>query len=141
MERERAEISEAERDVLAALWDGGPATVREVQERLGTTRWSRSTVITLLQRLEKKGYVVSDRGGFAFVFRAIVSREELVERRMEKLADDLYEGQAAPLLLAFARRRRFTAEEIAEFRALIDELDERGGESERTPRKPKGGPP
>ena len=41
-------------------------------------KWTRSTVITLLQRLEKKGYVESDKSQYAFVFRALVSREDVI---------------------------------------------------------------
>jgi len=120
----RPPVSDAEREVLHVLWEHGPGTVRDVQRRLaqGSAAWTRSTVITLLQRLEKKGYVASDRSGFAFVFRALVTRDELVHQRVAELADELYDGQAAPLMLAFAQRQRFTPQELAELRKLIDEL-------------------
>jgi BlaI family penicillinase repressor len=124
MESSRPPVSDAEREVLRGLWDAGPGTVRELQQRLaaGAPSWTRSTVITLLQRLEKKGYVASDRSGFAFVFRAIVSREELVHQRVSELAAELYDGQAAPLMLAFAQRQHFTPQELAELRRYLDEL-------------------
>ncbi|MBI3466918.1 MAG: BlaI/MecI/CopY family transcriptional regulator, partial [Planctomycetes bacterium] len=71
-DRTRPAMSDAEREVLKALWEHGPSMVREVQGVLGGQgqEWTRSTVITLLQRLEKKGYVVSDKSQFAFLFRA-----------------------------------------------------------------------
>lgn len=124
MTEPRPPISDAEREVLESLWDHGPGGVRDVLERLkpGGPNWSRSTVITLLQRLEKKGYVASDRGGFAFTFWAVVTREELGQQRLRELADDLFDGRAAPLLLAFAKRQRFTPEEVEELRRLIDDL-------------------
>lgn len=120
-------ISEAEREVLRVLWDEGPVGVRQVHERLTASGldWSRSTVITLLQRLEKKGYVASDKSGFAFVFRAEVSREELVRQRMDELADDLCDGQWGPLLLAFTERQKLKPKEIAELQQLIDKLSAR----------------
>ena len=128
----RPAMSEAELQVLKALWDRGPGTVREVQDLLGDQgqEWTRSTVITLLQRLEKKGYVASDRSGFAFVFRAAVSREEVMHQRMAELAEDLAEGDALPLVLAFARRHRFTDAEIERFRRMIGEM-----EAKRRPRR------
>lgn len=123
----RPGVSEAERDVLQALWDDGPGTVKEVQDRMSARgpEWTRSTVITLLQRLEKKRYVSSDKSGFAFVFHAAVSRDEFMHQRMQELADELTDGRAAPLLLAFAQRQRFTAKELAELKHLIDELASR----------------
>ena len=123
-EQQRPAISDAERDVLKVLWDHGPDTVRAVQERLTAAGqdWTRSTVITLLQRLEKKGYVASDKSGFAFVFRPAVSRDEVMHARLTELADELCDGDAAPLVLAFAQRHRFTSDEIEQFRDLIDGL-------------------
>ena len=127
MPEPRPPISDAERALLDLLWEHGPAGVRDLHDRISLSgpRWSRSTVITLLQRLEKKGYVASDRGGFAFTFRAAVTRDDLAHQRLQELADEMYDGQAAPLLLAFARRQRFAPGELDELRRLIDDLDAR----------------
>jgi len=124
-EPERLPMSDAEREVLRVLWDHGPKTVREVLDLLTEQgqEWARSTVITLLQRLEKKGYVDSDKSRHAFVFRAIVSREETMHARMLDLAGELCDGDALPLVLAFAERHRFSADEIERFRKMIDELE------------------
>lgn len=128
----KGSISDAEREVMLALWDHGPGSVREVHERLGTAvDWARSTVITLLQRLEKKGYVASDKSGFAFVFRAAVSREELLQQRMAELADDLCEGQWGPLLLAFTQRQKLKPKEIAELQKLVEQLSSRLDEEKK----------
>lgn len=124
-EKPRLPLSDAEHEVLLSLWDHGAGTVREIQDRLTGQgqEWTRSTVITLLQRLERKGYVASDKSQFAFVFRAAVSREDVVHQRMTELADELSAGEAAPLVLAFAERHRFTAAEIEKFRQMIDQME------------------
>ena len=124
-ESPRVSMSDAEREVLKGLWDFGTATVRQVHERLSNVgqEWTRSTVITLLQRLEKKGYVASDKSRFAFVFRPLVSREDVVHQRIEELADELAEGDAVPLMLAFAERHRFTEAEIKRLRQFIDDME------------------
>jgi predicted transcriptional regulator len=128
-DQQRLPMSEAEREVLKILWDQGPQLVRDVLERLGEQGqvWSRSTVITLLQRLEKKGYVESDKSQFAFVFRAVVSREDEMRARMNELAGELCDGEAIPLVLAFAERYRFSPEELARFRKMIEALEAKGG--------------
>ena len=58
-------IPDSELDVLKVLWDRGQATVREVLETLRAAgrQWSYATVATLLDRLETKGVVTSDRSG------------------------------------------------------------------------------
>lgn len=121
---ERLPMSESEREVLCVLWDHGPQPVREVLRILSEQgqEWSRSTVITLLQRLEKKGYVYSDKSRNAFVFRSIVSREEEMHARMVDLAGELCDGETLPLVLAFAEQHEFSAAEIKRFREMIDNL-------------------
>lgn len=121
----RPSVSDSEREILLVLWDRGPLTVRGLQDGL-TERgfeWQRSTVITLVQRLEKKGYVKSDRSGHAFVFRASVSRTDLVNQRLREVADELCEGASRPLLLAFAQQQNLTKGDVADLRKLIDDLD------------------
>jgi BlaI family transcriptional regulator, penicillinase repressor len=122
-------ISDAERQVLLVLWEHGPSAARVVLAHLARagSGWSRSTVITLLQRLERKGYVASDKSGHAFLFRAAVTRDELLAKRMSELADELCGGQWTPLLLAFARREKLRPSEVAEMQRLVDELSQRRG--------------
>lgn len=132
-DKQRPAISDAERGVLKCLWEHGPGTVREIQELLAGQEWTRSTVITLLQRLERKGYVASDRSKFAFVFRAAVSLEEVVHQRMTELAAELSAGDTVPLVLAFAERHRFTEREIQQFRAMIEQM-----EVKRAPKRKPG---
>ena len=121
----RPGVSDAEREVLKVLWDLGPGTVREVAEHLAEIgrEWSRSTVITLLQRLERKGYVTSDQTSPAFVFHPALTRESFAQLRIAELADDLYVGEPGPLVLAFAEQHRFTDEELRRLRELIGELE------------------
>ena len=126
---DRLPMSDAEREVLKVLWDLGPQTVRDVLTQL-TNRgqdWSRTTVITLLQRLEGKGYVVSDKSQFAFVFRAVVTREDEMHARISDLAGKLCDGDAVPLMLAFTERHKFSAEELARFRQMIEQLETQRG--------------
>jgi predicted transcriptional regulator len=126
---QRPAMSDAEREVLKVLWDHGPLPVRNVLARLEEEgrNWTRSTVITLLQRLEKKGYVASDKSRYAFVFRPLVSREDVMHARMTDLAGELCGGEALPLVLAFAERHRFSPEELARFREMIDHLTVKRG--------------
>jgi predicted transcriptional regulator len=118
-------MSDAEREVLKVLWEHGPKMVREVIEILAEQgqEWARSTVITLLQRLEKKGYVDSDKRESTFVFRAAVTREEVLHARMLKLAGELCDGDALPIVLAFAEQHKFSADELKRFREMIDQLE------------------
>jgi predicted transcriptional regulator len=119
-------ISEAELEVLKVLWQRQSGTVRDVSaelERQGRQRRAYTTVQTLLQRLEAKGYVTCDKTGTPNVYRAAVTREDLLNRRLRQLADDLCGGTASPLLLALVEGGRFTRTDIRRLRDLRDRLD------------------
>ncbi len=124
-------ITDAELAILKALWDGGPATVRELQDRLGTAS-AYTTVQTLVGRLVDKGHVRADRRDLAHVFTAVTARDELARRRVDEVADSLLDGAIAPLVLRLVEKGRFTAAEIEDFRRLLREAERRArGKGER----------
>jgi BlaI family transcriptional regulator, penicillinase repressor len=118
-------ISETEQAVLKVLWDRGPGPVREVLEALNGQghSWAYTTVQTLLTRLVGKGYAAVERGAAAHVYRAAVSRGELLQQKLSDLADTYCEGTASPLVLALVEGTQFTSAEIARFRELLDRLE------------------
>ncbi len=125
MDARGSTISEAELDVLKVLWERPAGTVREINEILHQQgrRWAYTTVQTLLQRLESKGHVRSDKSGPAHVYRAAVSRDDLLSRRLRELADQLCDGTSSPLLLALLGDSRLTSGDIKELRQLLDRLE------------------
>lgn len=120
----RTPVSDAELEVLKVLWDAGPATVRDVAAALRRRRrrLAYNTVLTLLSRLRDKGYVAADTSGTAHVFRPVVTRDDLLGSSLASLADRICDGTASPLVHALVRSQRFTADEIAHFRTLLDDL-------------------
>jgi BlaI family transcriptional regulator, penicillinase repressor len=118
-------ISESEREVMMVLWDCESATVREIRERLAANgrQWAHTTINTLLTRLEQKHCVTCDRTGFAHVFAAAVSRDELVQQRLASLADEFCDGTRVPLMLALVDGQKFSDDEIDQFRDLLDQLE------------------
>ena len=111
--------------MLKVLWDVGSGTVREVQAILREQgrKWAYTTVQTLLNRLQAKGNAASEKGGPAHIYRAAVTREQLLRRRLGDLADEFCEGTASPLVLALVEGGRFTPAEIEQFRKLLDRLE------------------
>jgi BlaI family transcriptional regulator, penicillinase repressor len=132
-------IGETELDVLKVLWERGDCTVRDIQDALKAQGrdLGYTTVQTHLTRLAAKGIVASDKTGPAHVFRAAVSREQLLQQRLTDLADQLCDGTASPLLLALVEGQKLSADEIDRFRRLLDDLEGAGPppEPRRRPKK------
>ncbi len=118
-------ISKAEMDVLRVLWDHGAGTVREVAEHLppGKKQWAYTTLQTLLNRLEAKGYVSSDKRAVPNVFRPSVTRESLMRKRLRTLIDDLCDGAALPVAMALVKDKKFSKDDVRAFRRLLEDLD------------------
>ena len=125
MKRSQADVTDAELALLQALWDQGPATIRQLVERVyaqeGTSVYA--TVQKLLDRLETKGCVVRDRGQPVHVFQAAIGRDELIGRRLRAVADSLCGGSLTPLLTHLVEGAEFTDKDRKDLRVLIDRLD------------------
>jgi predicted transcriptional regulator len=128
MARTPQDVTDAELSVLQTLWDGGPATIRQLTDSLypGGGPPQYGTVQKLLDRLESKGCVRRDRTAGAHTFLAIIDREQLIGKRLQDMAEKLCGGSLTPLLTHLVRTRRLNARERQELRALIDELDDKG---------------
>jgi BlaI family transcriptional regulator, penicillinase repressor len=131
-------LSESELEVLKVLWDHGSGTVRDVNSELARRgrSWAYTTVQTLLARLQQKGCVASDKEDIAHTYRPVVSRERFLQQRLGELEADVCGGAATPLVYALVSGKRFTPEEIADFRRLLDEL-EAGDETKRQRPRPR----
>jgi predicted transcriptional regulator len=125
MARTPQDFTDAELAVLEALWDHGPATIRQLTDRLypqgGPAQYA--TVQKLLERLEAKAGVRRDRRSAVHVFAAIIDRDELIGRRLRAVAAKLCGGSLTPLLTHLVQATRLTTRERQELRSLIEELD------------------
>jgi BlaI family transcriptional regulator, penicillinase repressor len=125
MKQSQADVTDAELALLQALWDQGPATIRQLVERVyaqdGTSVYA--TVQKLLDRLETKGCVVRDRSEPVHVFQAAIGRDELIGRRLRAVADSLCGGSLTPLLTQLVEGAELTDQDRKDLRALIDRLD------------------
>lgn len=76
-------LGELERAVMEVLWDrGSPAAVRDVGEALSERELAYTTVMTVLDRLAKKGFVNRQRDGRAWRYEPANSREGYVAQLM-----------------------------------------------------------
>lgn len=124
------ELGAAELEVLKALWEIGPATVREVLNHLHDRgrKVAYTTVLTFLTRLEQKGFAASNKNGLAYVYRARVSKERVSRSRLRSLVEQLYDGAAGPLVLQLMKSERLTPKEIDELQKLIERLEDQTNE-------------
>jgi predicted transcriptional regulator len=117
-------IPDSELDVIKVLWDRGEGTVREILETLKAAgrSWSYATVATLLDRLETKGMITSDRSELAFVYRPAVTEASVRQKRVGSLVDKLYQGEPGLLVLHLLKSHPLDPGQAKEVRALLEEM-------------------
>jgi BlaI family penicillinase repressor len=121
------DIPAAEMDVLRALWRLESGTVREVMDELRRRgrRLAYTTVLTLVGRLERKGYVTRGRKeSLADVYRPRISRQRVTADRLDALVEQLGDGEAAPLVLQLVQAHKLSFDDIRHLRELLGRLEE-----------------
>ena len=125
----RNRLGELERAVLEHLWSEGPAhpeglTVREVHDVVGVQRdLAYTTLMTVLDRMAKKGLVTRERDGRAWRYTPASSRDELTSETMRHALGELAGTERRSALLHFLDES--TPEEIDELRAALAALEAR----------------
>jgi predicted transcriptional regulator len=116
-------ISDAEFEVLDALWEAAPAAASDIANRLKRRKdWSAQTVKTLLARLVEKGAVAHAPDGRRYLYRPVLSKDAYARDAARSFVDRLFDGRAAPLVANLAGSGRLTKEDIAELEAILKEL-------------------
>ncbi|WP_404386665.1 BlaI/MecI/CopY family transcriptional regulator [Knoellia locipacati] len=122
-------LGDLERSVMEQLWDLAAqrpegASVRDVLETLPAERGlAYTTVMTVLDRLSKKGLVTRERDGRAWRYTPAGTRESLTAETMRASLDDVTDRRAA--LLHFLDGA--TPEELDDLRAALSEVEQRRG--------------
>ena len=94
-------LGELERAVMEVLWDlGEPCVVRDVVRALAARDLAYTTVMTVLDRLEKKGVVRRQRDGRAWRYEAASTRETYIAQLMLDALD--LTGDRSAALARFA---------------------------------------
>ncbi len=131
----------AEMDVMACLWNSGPATARAVREALLTRRpLAHASVCTLLKRLEAKGLVARRKGdaGKAFVYTAAAPPAGTSRRLLGDLLDRLFGGSGVALVTSLLESRPPSDDELEQLESLLKDLRHKQGRRERVRRKRRG---
>jgi predicted transcriptional regulator len=126
---DRPALSRGELEVARVLWDLESATVREVFEAFPADREiDFTTVQTYLRRLEQKGYARAKLDGRTRVYSPRVKPRTVIRETLNDLIDRLFGGETLPLMRHLVEEGKITSEDLAELRALIDQMEREGSD-------------
>lgn len=117
-------LTELQLAIMTVLWERGEATVVDVHEELRRERRvAQSTVATLLSRLEDKGVLAHREEGRQYVYRAIVSEDQVqrtIVGEFTELTERLFSGNVAGLVSQLLTAQDVDADDLARAREIIE---------------------
>lgn len=114
-------LSAGEWRIMERLWKKSPQTLTELVRELGPeTGWSKSTIVTMVSRLEAKGAVTYSEGGRARQYAPAVPREQTALEETESLLRRIYRGSVGMMVNTLADGRGLTDEDIEELSAVLE---------------------
>jgi predicted transcriptional regulator len=121
-------IGERELELLRYLAAHGPLSVGEVVDSYGASAGlARSTVLTMMERLRKKGHLRRRRTGGIYQYHSPVKQKALLARVIGKFVGSALGGSVSPFVAYLADREELTEGERAQLQAIAERLDSKGG--------------
>ena len=106
--------------VMELVWQMAPTTVPEVHEVLAKSRKiAYTTVLTTMRSLERRGIVRHDESGKAYVYHPLVSRDEYTASSVNRLVEDLFEGEQEKLLCHLLGAEQVSQKDFVELRRTL----------------------
>ncbi len=123
MTRQRLdELGSLQQAVMEVIWADREATVEQVRTALpGGKQHAYTTVLSVLQKLEKSGWVIHRSQGRAYVYSAARSREQAGSNALWKFVDGVFRGDPLLLFEHLIEGNRIDDENLAVLRKMIDE--------------------
>jgi predicted transcriptional regulator len=126
-------LTSVQHEILEAVWAAGSdgASVSEIWETIAAKRpVTRTTVLNLVDRLEKRGWLRRKKSAGPFRYLATVDGATTARRMAEDFVDDFFGGSASELVMSLLGGKRLTAGETRRLRELLDKSGPEAGGDE-----------
>jgi len=126
-------LTPAQFEIMQLIWNAPDGlTIGEVWEHIRSGRdVSRTTVLNLVDRLEKRGWLKRRKDDSVFRYTAAVERGSVETQLTSDFIEEFFDGSAAHLMMSLLGSHRLSTPEIQQLKRLIDET------ASKAPRKRK----
>ena len=120
MKPKKPVLTGQELEIMKIVWSSGASTVRGVYESLLERRKiAYTTVMTMMNILEQKGYLKKTQKDRAYVYQATRPQKQVIRGMVREFVDRVFNGSAEPLLLHLVEDRRLSEEDLQEIRRIM----------------------
>jgi BlaI family transcriptional regulator, penicillinase repressor len=117
-------LTEQELEIMKVVWELPAATVRDVYEALLRRRKiAYTTVMTMMNILEEKGYLKKRAGEKAHVYRPAQAKAKVIRSMVQEFVERVFNGSAEPLLVHLVKDRHLSPEELEKIARAIKESE------------------
>lgn len=114
--------TEAEMEILNILWADGPATVREVHEKLALTKDAGyTTTLKQMQVMLEKKLVDRDASSKTHVYKALVNKEQTQGQFLQRMIDTVFNGSAMNMVMQALGNKKTSKAEVELIKAYLKE--------------------
>ena len=105
---------------MKVVWKLEKATVRQVYETLlERRRIAYTTVMTMMNILEQKGYLTKRPAERAFLYQPSQPQKQVLRQMVREFVDRVFNGSAEPLVAHLVEDRRLTESDLEDIRRMI----------------------
>ena len=116
-------VGEQELRILKDLVEHGPGSVGELHVRYGEPLGlARSTVLTMMERLRKKGQLVRRLDQGVYRYRARATSAELMQGVVQRFVERNLGGSVSPFLAYLSDANELSDDELSELTDLVSRL-------------------
>ncbi|HEV2500793.1 MAG TPA: BlaI/MecI/CopY family transcriptional regulator [Terriglobia bacterium] len=115
-------LTAQELEIMKIVWELGPATVRGVYEALLERRKiAYTTVMTMMNILEDKGYLKKRAAERAYVYQAARPKSQVIKAMLQDFVNRVFDGSAEPLLVQLVKDRHLSQKDLEKITRTIQE--------------------
>ncbi|MEO7715395.1 MAG: BlaI/MecI/CopY family transcriptional regulator [Capsulimonas sp.] len=123
-----------ELEALRHIADHGPLTVRQMTETYGRTHsLARTTLLTTMENLRKKGFVTRQATEAGFSYTAAQPKEQVLESLVQEFVQRSLGGSLAPFVAYITRAQGLTDAEANQLKLLVQDLEQPTENEEEAP--------
>ena len=117
---EQTNLGAVEARFADLIWANAPLTsgqlVKLCEQEL---QWKKSTTYTVLKKLCDRG-LFQNNGG---TVTPLMTREEFYGQQSQAFVEESFQGSLPAFIAAFTKRKKLSAQEVSEIRAMIDSME------------------
>jgi BlaI family penicillinase repressor len=122
-------LTQAEWQIMNALWEKHPATAREIMNRLPNgVKWAYTTLKTMLSRLVEKQAVSEHKQANTSIYEPLVSQHKARLSAFRLLLDQSFDGAMGPLMHFMLHEQKLNDKQKEELIDILRNESEKAGE-------------